>query len=133
MASSVMVSLHFCKNLFWSRSNTLGFILRGFKFFFFYLFDLSTKSKIDNYLIVIVLKYSCWIKLTEARPPLRLPFFHFNGWILWTFFVLSSCFYYPKRNMLAVAVSASGIKVSLHFCNSLFWSRSTLWVLFPEY
>ena len=90
------------------------YIFKNFKnYLLFFSFSRCFIHEVKIYMIItlilIVLNYSCWINLTKAHPHPLLSFFHFDGWILWTFFVLSTYFYYPKRNMLAVTVTASSL------------------------
>ena len=111
----------------------LRFVHREFKFLNLFLVLLYMKWKsIDNYINSYCLNYICWINVTKSRPLQNwLSFTSIGGF--YEHFCSLHMLYYLKRNMLDVAVTASGVKVSLNFCNSLFWCWSTLWDSFPEY
>ena len=125
-AIGVIVSLHFLYLTLLVEVTSWKSSSEYLNFSSVFLSELSINGgSIDNYINLNVFIYSCWFNVYEGSPTPRLNFFHFNGWILWTFFVLYTCFYYPNRNMLAVTVTASGVMISLNICNSHFWSRST--------
>ena len=111
----------------------LEFFPRVFKFFsFFQLFYPQGENLQIIKLILIVLKYSRWINVQKARPlPDFLTFTSMGGF--YGHFCSLHMLLLPEAKHADVTVTASGIKVSLNFCNSLFWLSFTLWDSFPEY
>ena len=61
------------------------------------------------------------------------------NWRFLSYFIYFHLLFSPHASitrseaLLIISISASDIKVSFHFCNFLFWSKSTLWDSFPDY